>query len=104
MTTKKLNPFETAVWQVLRGTYLRLLSGGREKGMDVSEQNLLLDPHIRALEHDFTMLMEVVSQGQSAGISHVHTLLHNSEGVDNEMLDQTVEYAALSMQEQEDQS
>lgn len=101
--TAKHSPFESAVWQVLRNTYLRLLGGARAQGLDTAEQNLLLDPHMRALEHDFKMIMEVVSQGQHAGISHVHTLLHNREGVDNEMLDQSVEYAALDMQEKEDQ-
>lgn len=98
---KPLNPFETAVWQVLRNTYLRLLSGGKHNGLDTAEQNLLLDPKLRELEHDFVMLMEIVQQGQSAGISHVHTLLHNQEGMDNEMLDQAVEYAALDLQEKD---
>ena len=95
-----MTDLEGAAWQILRQAYVRLLclpEGRDPRGLTVEEQNLLLDPHTKYLEHDHKMLMEVVQRAQSAGISHVHGLLHNREGVDSEMLDQTVEYATLEL-------
>lgn len=102
-----MTDLEGAVWQILRQTYVRLLclpEGRNPRRLTLEEQNLLLDPHMRQLEHDHKMVMEVVQRAQTAGISHVHGLLHNREGVDNEMLDQTVEYATydLAKRAQED--
>ncbi len=98
---------ESAIWQILRNTYLRLLcvpEGRRPEKLSVEDANLLIDPYTKQLEHDFRMVMEVVAQAQTAGISHVHGLLHNREGVDNEMLDQTVEYATLDLIKQSSES
>ena len=87
---------EGAVWRVLRQTYLRFAAGplGAER-LSPEEENLALDPHLGHLESDHRLLMEVVRTAFSQGASQVHTILHGRPGVDHEMLDQAVEYAAL---------
>ena len=98
-----MSDLEGAVWQILRQTYIRLLcipEGRNHRSLTEEEQNLLLEDHFPQLLHEHKMVMEVVKRAHSSGISHVHGLLHNREGVDNEMLDQTVEYATYDLAKQ----
>lgn len=97
---------EAAVWQVLRSTYLRLLcqrEGRNPARLAMDEANLILDPHLKELEHDFKLIVEVLNQAQSSGISHVHSLLHKRPGVDSEMLDQAVEFATLDLKKEREE-
>ncbi len=89
------------LWRVLRNTYLRRIVAVPPASLDEPEQNTALDPYMRELEADHDQIMAIVAQAFHEGVSHVHQLLHGREGVDHEMLDQTVEYAALSAAEED---
>ena len=91
-----------AVWRILRNIYLRRVVSVPPETLDAPEQNTALDPYFKEMEGDHDQIMAVVKHAYHEGVGHVHGLLHGREGVDHEMLDQTVEYAVLALADPED--
>lgn len=81
------------VWRLLRSMWVRAL-GGDPLSMTDAEANALIDPHTeRMLEHQ-RVLMHTIDHARAQGLEAMHRKLHQSEGIDHEMLDQAVAWAA----------
>lgn len=94
---------ETA-WRWLRSLYLRLLCppGVSPDAMTVAEQNLLLDTHHRAMEADMGVVRTLVQRGQGEALGGWREKIHRMEGVDHEMLDESLHYAMTGTPEDAD--
>lgn len=94
MVSDEKDGLEATVWRWLRELYLRLLcTAVRPESMTIAEQNLLLDPHHRAMEADLRVVMMFVERGQSEAIGAWRSRIHRTEGTDHEMLDEALDYA-----------
>ena len=84
------------VRRIVEASYLRILcrfSNRQPARLSQAERLELLEPHEGALEHDLGLLREVVRQAWVGGVQGVHAQLHNTDGVDHEMLDQAIEFS-----------
>ena len=95
----------TAVWQVLRRAYVRLLApreGKRPELLTEAEASLLIDPHLDALQHDFSALCLTLAEAHRRGAEHVHGVMHSLPGMDvddHTLLDDAVEWASTAAAE-----
>lgn len=90
------NEIDSALWRILRASYLRLLCYGSTRppeAMDESEQNAALDAHFHAMEADMAAVRAVIDHAVSLAVTDVHTQLHSAPGLDHEMIDEAVQYA-----------
>lgn len=87
---------EATVWRILRQAYLRVVceyAGRNPASVSHEEANALLERWFPAMECDLAMIAECMTQSKLEGIETVHHKLHGEPAVDDEMLDQAVEYA-----------
>lgn len=93
--TEALNDLDAMAWRVLQQTTLRaLVHGAGRTPLDVTaiERENLLAPFTEALMRDCAMLREAFKQAYLHGVSSVHQQLHGQPGVDDEALDQAIEF------------
>lgn len=72
----------SAVWQVLRRGYVRLLAkleGRRAETLTEAEASLLIDPHTEEFVHDFHALCLVIGEAQRNGAEHVRLMLESQQ-------------------------
>ena len=86
---------EATTWRWLRGVYLRLLCPSQVDlaAMTEAECNLLLDPHLRAMEDDMRVVLTLIDRGKSEALGSWRERIHRAEGTDHEMLDEALDYA-----------
>lgn len=85
--------------RIIRAALLTGLGAGIGKGpsdFTVEESKALLEPHLGALQAYTAMATEVGQQFYLLGCQRVHSTLHGQPGVDNEMLDDAVEFHSSS--------
>lgn len=103
MTTQQ-EQIEATAWRLLRAVYIRLCAevgeGKPVQHYTEAEQQLLIDPYVRMLEHDHRLIVECIRQARGAGIRDVQAALHKAEGTDHAMVDQAVEYAMQRQREE----
>lgn len=81
---------EATLWRVVRAIHLRVLESVAGKATD---REAVLERYHVEMESDVAVLNACLAESFRAGVQAVHTRLHGAEGVDHEMLDQTIEYA-----------
>lgn len=91
--TEPLNELDGMAWRMLRNTTLRALVHPRPT-LEVPEDETIrrLDPFTAALQHDCSVLREMLKQAYLMGVERVHAELHGQPGVDNELLDEAIEW------------
>jgi hypothetical protein len=95
--TQRGDGIEATLWRFLRELYLRTLTFGTlhpSKVMSEAEKNAALDPHVRQMEADLQVLLAVVERGQAEREQSMRQRLHQAEGIDHEMLDEALAWAA----------
>jgi len=94
--------WEATAWRILREVHLRYIA--QQQGLTLGRmtetaRSALLEPKELEFLADWHALCETLAYAHSTGIERVHTRLHARPGVDNEMLDQAVEYAGYELSE-----
>jgi hypothetical protein len=79
---------------IVRELLARSLAGDRYLRMDVDEIDALLFPHESRIEAAIELLRECLRQAVFDGAARVQEMLHAQPGVDHEMLDEAVTFAA----------
>lgn len=94
MSDEKLDQITDMADRVLRNAVVRALipRGQPVIGVHLERQAELLEPLEPMLASDRSQLREIVRVAYLAGVQSVHADLHGQPGVDNEMLDQVIEY------------
>ena len=93
--TEQLNELDAMAWRILRNTTLRALvkdSGRTTIEVTAVEADKLLEPFTSALMHDCAVLREGMRQMFLLGVQRVHAQLHGQPGIDDEMLDEAIEF------------
>jgi hypothetical protein len=67
--------------------------GKDPRAISPAERDHMIEAHAKAFAGDLDLLKELVAQSKAAGASAIHAKLHAAEGVDNDMLDQALEYS-----------
>lgn len=86
---------EATTWRWIRGVYLRLLCPSHVElaTMTEAERNLLLDPHLRAMEEDMRVVLTMIERGKTEALGAWRERIHRAEGTDHEMLDEALDFA-----------
>jgi hypothetical protein len=93
--TALLGPIDAMVLGVLRNATLRALLRPESKtplSVTAERAALLLLPYQDALQADLGVIREGLRRAYLHGVEQVHERLHGQPGVDNEMLDQAIEF------------
>jgi hypothetical protein len=93
--TNALDESDATAWRVLRQTTLRALvhaSGRTPTEVTAAEADTLLEPFTAHLQRDCVMLREAFRRMYLLGVEGVTRELHGQPGVDDEALDQAVEF------------
>lgn len=91
--TSELTELDAMAWRVLRNTTLRALVHPRPTGEVPSDEiERRLEPFTKPLMHDAMVLREAFKQAYILGVERVHAELHGAPGIDNEMLDEAIEF------------
>ena len=86
MTPEERDEVEGAIWQILRKTYVRVMTDGEGHGLNEKQENGLLDKWHKAMEHDTVLIMACVDRASSAGVSRVARRIKDAEVVkENEL-------------------
>lgn len=87
--------FEATAYRLLRSIYLRAICRATSRNPErvtPEEQNMLLEPHDREIQHDFARLREILRYAHTTGAEAVLRVANEQPDVDHEMLDQAVKY------------
>lgn len=84
---------EATIWRVLREVWIRA-QGGDPLTLSDAEASGLIDPFTEHMLRHQKILTHVVEQARTQGLEQMHARLHASEGIDHEMLDEAVTFAA----------
>lgn len=87
MTPEDREEVEGAIWQILRKTYVRVMTDGKGGKLNEAQENSLLDKWHPAMEHDTTLIMACVDRASQAGISRVARRIKNAEVVEDDQLE-----------------
>lgn len=87
MRGKEREEIESVVWQILRKIYVRVETKDKGGGLNDAQQNALLDPWHKAMEHDLSLLMVCVDRGSVAGRALIAARVRRSEAIREDQLE-----------------